>query len=609
MPKVIPSLLTLLCLGAVSSAAHAAPQPCGSRIAYVPTKTLKVYNNSETTLYMFLQSPEKSGSNVADLWMQSVCGVTDWTLNSGVYGSTRTFQTTRNYRAYIDTGFSDGGIPQHGWIEIAVPFYTQLKAVTAANLGKVPDQYIDWWNAARTYYFDSAAGFNSALWTNDLGISKEQGGGLPQPAVQILAGAAAPTCVAHAQDGSTKSCSINLTQVKINPPTGIPFQLQEYTFGSAEGPPLINNLQAPYRTSTGLEWVNYNVSSLDSVFLPVAMGPVDSTDPTGFPITGVKAEWVGSATSVQDFRDAIITFSNGGNNWPFLIPTYFDSKPHAGFPSSASYACSLAPFPSDYNYAAYDLPVVPGTFNVLTASWVGAPNSGAPYPPTPPVMSSNPGNWSTIPAYQDKQCNPPAPTPYVNPPALGLQGNQIVSLWRSCLNGGDTSQTCQYINAIVPLFQKSYTKSCPGKNPPWSFSGSGQNEVVPWQLMTAVYGWVPVFFNSCAGYDLGRTALANNIDFKALQENYCRLQYNYLGVPTQYIFNPYTKFIHGEFSQSTPALGSTAYAFSIDDALSFIHFPSTGVVIAIGGTQGLVNQTGAPIPLTEQEALQHCKAP
>jgi hypothetical protein len=591
----------------MSSAAQAAPLVCGTRISEVPTKKLRIYNNSETTLYAFMQSPERSGEGVQDLWMQAVCGVKDWTFDSskGIWVTDRKFQTTRNYRAYIETGFTDKGIPPHGWVEITVPYYTQLKTVTAENMGKGQDQYIDWWEGGRNYLFDSAAAFNSAIWSNALGIPASQGGGLPQPDVTPKEGAALPTCVAHKPDNSLQSCSIFLKEVKINPGNGIPFQLQEITFGSPEGPPLNNKIPTDYHTTMGLEWVNYNVSSLDSVFMPVAMGPLDTTDPQNFPV----AKWVGSDKLVSQVREVIGNFSDNGKNWPFFIPIYFDSKVHDGFPSSTSKACSvLVKFTTDYAFPPYSLPVIPGTFNLLLKSWVGAKDSGADFPPTPPDVSSNPNDWGV--QYDSHKCSPSPPPIYKNPPALGDQGNHIVDLWRLCLNRNDRSKTCQYINDTVALFKKSYTKNCASrKSPPWQFSGNGRDEVTPWQLMTAVYGWVPVSYDQCGGFDLKLTAEAEKIDFKGLQQNYCKLQYNYLSAPSKFVFNPYTQFIHGKFNsiKPHPALGSTAYAFSIDDALAFIHRPSTGAIMAIGGTNGLVNKEGFKIPENEQQALEHCR--
>ena len=375
-----------------------------------------------------------------------------------------------------------------------------------------------------------------------------------------------------------------LKEAAINVPDGVPFQLQEYTMGSALGPPLNNTLDPPTRTNMENKWVNYNVSSLDSVFLSVAMGTPGRNPP----------EYVGSAMSVTDLRTKLGAFANNGAGWPYYVPVYFDSKAHDGFPSSVSLACSVnAVFPTDYSFLAYSLPKIPGTYNLWTESYQGAPGADGANPPIPPILSSNPSDWAT--KYSDHKCSPPTVPPFVDPPALGSVGQKIVDLWTLCLNPNplDNSQTCTRIRAINDMFLASYTANCPN-----------QGTVPVWQLARAVYGWVPIFYNGCKGANL---LLQPN--FATRQREYCELQYNYLDPAVKsdpkYMFNPYTAFIHSPASSG--GLESSAYAFSIDDALSFKHVESTGVIIAVGGSDGLANRTGQKIPTTIEEALKHCR--
>jgi hypothetical protein len=125
----------------------------------------------------------------------------------------------------------------------------------------------------------------------------------PTP-IAPLGGAKVPTCVASG--GAT--CTVTLLSYTIDPPFGIPFQLQEYTFASAVGPPL-----DPRPAKIQVKWVNYNVSSLDSVYLPVAMGPLNNPD----------VQYVGSTQSVADFRKQLAAFGENGDNWPIYVPVYF----------------------------------------------------------------------------------------------------------------------------------------------------------------------------------------------------------------------------------------------------------------------------------------------
>ena len=117
--------------------------------------------------------------------------------------------------------------------------------------------------------------------------------------------------------------------------------------------------------------------------------------------------------------------------------------------------------------------------------------------------------------------------------------------------------------------------------------------------MKAVYGWVPISYNNCTGSALVNTPGVP--DYQIAITTYCDLQYNYLqsGVPASDIFNPYTYFIHD-------ALQSSAYAFSIDDQLAFRHLVAAGIILAIGGTNGLQDTEPSPLP-NRQTYAQHCR--
>jgi len=570
MKRIFIPILTIFSAGfadGVAAQAISVPAP--------PTKRIRIYNNStDLTLNAFIQSPIIS--NGADLWMQAQFKVSDWTSQGGTFVSPRKFLTSKLYRAYVGIDNDVKGIKPGGWVEITVPFYTQLKDVSASDLGMVSDQFIDWWNANRIYLFDSRAAYHSAQVTNVLDKTVP-GGGLPPPPVSYLGGAALPGCTSS--DGS--KCTVSLIESAINPPDGIPFQLQEYTFAAAEGPPLNNTIAPPLRTKIDLGKVNYNVSSLDSVFLPVAMGPLTKT---GASVT----QYVGTALPVAAVRSAIKKFSESagssklGGNWPYYVPVYFDDKVRAGFPSSSSRSCSLAPFA---DVGSYNLPKIPGAFNTIEESYKG---SAGGFPPVPPILSSNPANWESI---YGKACTLPTSPPFVNPPALGTSGAAIVNLWKKCTaNTSDTSTTCKQIRTVAKLFTTSFNSACPHSGTPT------QNK-----FMEAVYGWVPIVYNGCTGVDLVKVA-----DFASTQQAYCNLQYNYLTLPPSersYIFNPYTAFIHKPYSLG--GIASSAYAFSIDDKLSFKSVLAEGVIIAIGGARGLENRTATPLP-TKDTIFQHC---
>lgn len=602
MKRAAAALLLLFSLvffgfaGTAAACAYTDPVPC---------KKLRIYNNNPpngSNIYVFFESfiqlPTK-----ADLWMQAQFKVTDWDSN---FVSPRRFVTSRLRRAYIQIGNNDDGIAPGQSVEITVPFYTQLLTTTADNLGKIPDQYIDWWNSGRIVFFDSQAAYHSAIVTNSPETSVP-GGGLPPKPVTYLAGAALPTCTSS--DG--KKCTVALYENALQPLDGIPFQLQEYTLGSAEGPPLNKTLPGPTRTKIDLRFVNYNVSSLDSVFLPVAMGPLTKAgDSVNLGVNPpVPVPYVGTALTTAQFRQTLDKFSSGGNNWPSYVPVYYDDMVRSGFPSSAAKACSLAPFSSP-STGVYSLPKLPGTFNVLTESYQGArlaDDGKIVYPPVPPILSSNPADYKA--KYTSNACTLPTPPPFVNPPNLGVSGKSFIDLWNRCYpSTADNSGTCQNIRTVADLFvNKSYyaNTACKDPQPPPFYI-----------VMQAVYGWVPIVNRGCTGLDLKTNVTA----YQNAALAYCRLQYNYITLPAdkkaEYTFNPFTALIHAPYS---PILGggldSSAYAFSIDDKLSFKSVVADGIILTIAGTKGLefdrnAGQTApvpTPIPTTAQQIVEHCK--
>jgi hypothetical protein len=486
-----------------------------------PTKKLVIYNNSTTdTIYPFIAIGIKLGN--PDLWMQAQF-VSDFP-DKNPYPP---FPTTLVYRAYIN---ATTGIPPEHSVTVTVPFYTQLKSVTKDDIGVDNDQFIDWWNGARVYLFDGATALKAAKITDNAPTH------VPTP-ITPLTGAALPTCTNS--DGT--ACSVDLISYQIDPPFGVPFELQEYTFASAMGPPL-----APRPAKIDLTYVNYNISSLDTVYLPVAVGP----------LTDKSVPYVGGTEDVATFQANLRTFNTSGSAWPYYLPVYFDdASKFPTYPVVYGAACSLKPFTT-----AYSLPKLPGTFNLFTLSYANPP-------PVPPVLSSNP------PDFPLTTCVPATPPPFVTP-KLGTLGQGALDLWTKCTASmSDNSDTCKEIRTVRDLFNTNYVNKC-GATPDTT------------AMIQAVYGWVPITYNNCTGNPLVTTP-----GYATAVATYCTLQYNYLdtSVPAKDRFNPYTQLIH-------QTLMSSSYAFSIDDKLSFKRVVDDGIILAIGGTTGLVNKTATPLP-------------
>jgi len=555
----VVSVLFLLVLGFAGSAAAVVPNP-------PPDKKIVIVNNSSDKRVFFPMLQKGATIGNPDLWMQAA--ILQLQLrNFPIFAEKEPypeFPTTLVYRAYIDITNTDSttGLQHDQSVTITVPFWTQLQEVTDNNIGVNTDQFIDWWNAARIYLFEGATALHAAQITDGSTVDKKPH--TPTP-VAPVGGAKVPTCVASG--GAT--CTVTLLSYTIDPPFGIPFQLQEYTFASAVGPPLDGRpAMFQNKAGDGLLFVNYNVSSLDSVYLPVAMGPLGNND----------VPYVGSTQSVADFREKLAKFGgDNGVNWPIYVPVYFDElSKHPGLPNEPIFnaACSLDAFeqPNEApKVPRYELPKLAGTFNMLVESFRDPP-------PIPPVLTSDPPDFSS---FSTSKCNPSPPPPFTTPD-LGTAGQRVLKLWHDCTDASNNprppgstpfkSTTCIELRKQFNFFQTNYISTCK-KEPDFT------------STIQAIYGFVPINFGGCKGGALNETA-----GFKAAIGLYCDLQYNYLTeIPEAEIFNPFTQLIHD-------TLKSSAYAFSIDDKVSFKHVQGTGIILAIAGANGLENKTAAPLP-------------
>ncbi len=489
----------------------------------IPTKTITFYNNSlQQVLYPVIQAPIQNGTNVRDLWLQAQFNVANV--------ATQIFNTTLLYKIYVNR---NGGIPPGGSLTITLPFYTQLLASNASNLGRVNDQFIDWWNAMRIFIFNGSDAVNAAY-----GYSVNRTGQVVPPfPINPLAGAALPSCIS----GAT-ACEPLVMKAYVNGfPSSVPAQLVEYTFAAAKGPPLAPTL--------GIDTtiVNYNISAVDQVYLPAAIGAKgNATAANGY---------LGSTESVVAFRSALKQFGGGGTLWPIYVPAYY---------AAASPTIPLTNPPPGGR--PYPLPQIPSTNTVYAESFRNPP-------PAPPVLSSD-----TL----------------VGIGNLGSVAQGTLALWERCTGPSkrraatsptslrDDSPTCQKIRAVNSFFVRDFTLCFPGVQLPDTAT-----------FLRDVYGWVQ--FSGCSA------PLVNTPGYVAAIQTYCDLQYNFFDptVPPQNVFNPYVALIH-------QTLLSNAYAFSIDDAVSFKSLPGTGIVVTVAGANGLENttQTALPTPSTYRNYCQ-----
>jgi len=520
--------------------------------AQVPTKTITIYNNSTTeTIYPVLAAY----SGDVDLWLQAQFAISTgdsykltFCSNSPIPGGVTpcpkdggpSGRPPALFRALINP--SKGILPQQ-WVSINVPFYTQVADVTSKTQGRFSSQYIDWWNAARVFFYDGSVAATGAYNYN---VNQDGKIVSPPPTVVPFGGAAAPSCATN-----TYNCETPILYYYIGGfPTGsIPFQLGEYTFAAAEGPPPGGLLRAGKPFSINLAITNFNISAVDGVYLPLAMEAMLTNDPTPG-----DSNYLGTVETVPTFNGQLGTFTGSpqGTSWPYYWPSYF-------YPTNPT---APQPNPPD-DQPPYLLPSIPSANVVFAESY-------KPIAPAPPVISSNTKTGDGA------------------DPMLGSIAKGMVTLWNKCTKTtSDKSVTCDEIRTVYNFFLSDWRDTCGNLSGPPSTP----------TMLTQVYGWAQ--FANCS------PPLAANPGYTKAITTYCTLQYNYLvnANPTT-LFNPYTQLIHG-------TLLSNAYAFSIDDKAAFKSVPSAGkgtspgLIFTIGGSNGLPDTTQVPLP-DKDTYVQNC---
>jgi len=537
----VVAFVSFLCVG-LSTNTHAQVQ--------VPTKIVTIYNDTkDTTMY-----PVLAGfSGDVDLWMQAQFATSGNTIDpnsqtfcndSPIPGTPCTANGAPSgkppalFRAYINL---EHGVRPGESVTIVLPFYTQLAAVTSGNLGKISAQYIDWWNAARVFFYADATAIDGAYRYN----VDQNGNIIPPTSIQPISGAAVPTCA----PGNQFTCDpVKIVYYIGGYPTGsIPFQLAEYTFASAEGPPPGGLLAPGAPFMMDLRKTNFNISAVDGIYLPAAMEAMLQDDPVV-----ADREYLGTTEGLSEFTAHLNDFidkAKPGSKWPYYWPSYFSFQ-QCGQPPIP---CIIPHDQPQNGDSQYPLPSVPSA-NVVFAESYKVPA------PAPPVISSN---------IEDDEGRSPM---------LGSLAAGMVNLWNKCTtSSNNTSAVCHKIRTVFDFFSRNYNNTC-------GFSGSPSTPT----MLTQVYGWAQ--FANCS------SPLVKTPGYDTAIVEFCSLQYNYLiNTPPDDIFNPYTQLIHG-------TLNSNAYAFSIDDKAAFKSVPSTdegtspGLIISVGGPKGLVYNTQAPLP-------------
>lgn len=188
-----------------------------------------------------------------------------------------TYASTSVYRVYVNP---NRGIKPGASVIINVPLWSQL--VQNPDPRK-PNQYVDWWNGGRVLIYDVQA--------NLLDDYNKDAGNPVTPLSE------APSCSAESE------CEpLAIFASGIGLPATDPNQLTEYTFAD-----VVTGLGPPYEVK--FNRVDYDLSYVDQVYLPTAMGPVNNRH-VGF---------TGTTQDLPGFRKVLHKFLNAWEGWPVYV--------------------------------------------------------------------------------------------------------------------------------------------------------------------------------------------------------------------------------------------------------------------------------------------------
>lgn len=475
----------------------------------VAPKTITIRNNSEGPIYPVLATSK----NKVNEWMQ------------GCLRTTEAIPTGAVYKLYVNDG---QGMTPGSEVTITLPLYSELSQ----------GQYITWWNGGRVLLADR----NKRLRGDEDKATNTPDG---------------VTC-----EGRGTACALSTYASPVQFQEDVFAQLSEYTFGDSI---------IPVGQGTRLlkpENVGYNISYVDHVYMPVAIGV------RGNPYIGYS----GSAKKLGEFRAALGHFLEPGSlgeGWPL------------------------------YNMSELRLP---GGYNIF------AQRNGFlvedPEVPVKPADGQNPPVLTVKPCIdKDASCASPQQQ---RTRQWGQAVQNIQDLWASCVDWGgeDLSAYSDKNPADCPVpqkmrdemalvkdfFQANHAKylalytagQCTGEPEGSRKIPAHVAEFKYWEAVKHIYGWVP--FNEGCGADANKLSetTVNRHNHAELQTLYIEdLQYNYKQPAVQadprLVFNPYVKLIHDDLDMS-------AYGFSVDDAVGFMTELGKGLVFTVGGTQGLENE-------------------
>jgi hypothetical protein len=173
---------------------------------------------------------------------------------------------------------------------------------------------------------------------------------------------------------------------------------------------------------------------------------------------------------------------------------------------------------------------------------------------------------------------------------------KMKSLWRHCTAAG-TEQICSDIRDVRDLFAANYLNYVDSYHTAFGSTCDQTKDPEPANLdenamLAHVYGWGPFNANCKADTNLLEDTPAyqesNHAGYQSVKSEFDALNYWPTGE-----FNPYVALIHDPQYLNADYV----YAYSVDDAVGNMQTQGEGLIIAIGGTDGLPNPDPATSPI------------
>jgi hypothetical protein len=262
----------------------------------------------------------------------------------------------------------------------------------------------------------------------------------------------------------------------------------------------------------------------------------------------------------------------------------------------------------DYDVSYVDnvyLPAAMEPYNNPTVGWIGTTQgidafktaiqkflTASPFQGWPQYVDNDGETILKVPSALHIMLDPASLTPARDWPPI----EKMKALWRSCTTGG-AAEICSKIRNVRDIFNANYANYKSTYARPLQGSCEQTKSPEPATLDEAsmlahVYAWTPFNANCSADTNLLEDTpgyQTNNYEGYQMVKN----DFDDLNNWPTGEFNPYVQLIHNPQYLNAKYV----YAYSVDDAVGNMQTTGDGLIIAVGGTQGLPNPDPATVPI------------